>query len=199
MNESQLATLAAFGFFLAIIVWMTWRDHRKDTNAKPLNSIFAKFNFHGYAKIQRRTLALLACAAFAITAWWYYGVETFNAFERPNWIKGTLQVSGVSAVARLHNNRDGWIVEQVVLYVWSGKPKPCNKNAAGCMLDGGLPSIDHDDAEEKGSYRCGNKIGARPNTTFECSFTYPYSVGWGRRSGWIVSEIVARRVNPLDL
>lgn len=97
------------------------------------------------------------------------------------------------------NNRDGWVVQHVVLVVWSGKAKPCKKNSPGCSADEGLNELSFGDAEEKGRYRCVSKEAGVPDETFECSFTYPYSVGWGRRFGWTILEIVARRENPLGI
>jgi hypothetical protein len=150
----------------------------------------------------RKPLLVGAVLIASAGLWWYYGrTTTFDPSDHPNWIKGTLAIPQANrvATARLHNNREGWVVEQVMLYVWSGKAKPCKKNTPGCGLDEAVDDVSLDDAEEKGLYRCNMTAPALPSATFECSFTYPYGVGWGRRYGWTVGEVVARRVNPLGI
>lgn len=150
----------------------------------------------------RKPLLAGAVVVAAAGLWWQYGhASTFDPREHANWVKGTLAIpqSNSLATARLHNNRDGWVVEQVMLYVWSGKGKPCKKNSPGCGFDETIDDLALDEAEHKGLYRCNMVAPALPSATFECSFTYPYSVGWGRRYGWTIGEVTARRANPLGI
>lgn len=148
----------------------------------------------------QKPLAIGGLVVLIALGWWYYvRTVSFDATNHTNWVKGTLSIQGSLATARLHNSRDGWAVEEVVLFVWSGKGKPCKKNSPGCGPDEVLRSLPVDDATEHGRYLCVPKARAAPSETFECSFTYPYTVGWGYSFGWAVSDISARRVNPLGL
>jgi hypothetical protein len=89
-----------------------------------------------------------------------------------------------TATARLHN-RGPYVIDQVLLDVWSG---PRTK-------DGGSIS----NADQRGSYRCGERLGAGPGASFSCDFIYPFDTGDDHSFGWSITQSYGRPRDPLGI
>jgi hypothetical protein len=89
-----------------------------------------------------------------------------------------------TATARLRN-RGPYVIDQVLLEVWLG-PR---------MKNGG--SIN--DAEQRGLYRCGERLAAEPEASFSCDFAYPFKIRDSHSFGWSIKQGYGRPRDPLGI
>jgi hypothetical protein len=129
----------------------------------------------------------------AVGHWFIYG--------RAHPVPGDALVGVLETDERTHTataqlqNRGSYIIDYVLLDVWSSPRMKCAKDRPGCSSTG----YKNSDAEQRGSYRCGERLGAGPGTSFSCDFSYPLDTLYGHFFGWSITQGFGRPRDPLGI